>query len=71
MIRHPRYWFYDIRCRLKFVLTGDCGHACGLVQPWGFVPEEGCPVHYRAAPQSTILWDSTACGECLVGEVKS
>lgn len=23
----------------------DCGYACGVVEPYGFVPEAGCPVH--------------------------
>jgi len=22
-----------------------CGHGCGWVYPYGFVPEAGCPVH--------------------------
>lgn len=38
--RHIRCWW-----RLRFVLTGNCGHHCTMVQPYGFVPEAGCPVH--------------------------
>ena len=35
-----RFWW-----RLRYVLTGDCGHNCEIVQPYGFVPEAECPVH--------------------------
>ena len=72
MIRHPRYWFYDIRCRLKFVLTGDCGHACDWAQPWGWVPEDGCPVHdveHKANAclgEERTMWADTSAGECLL-----
>ena len=45
MIRHPRYWLYNIRYRLKFVLSGACGHACDWCHPFGWIPEDGCPVH--------------------------
>lgn len=33
--------------RLKFVFTGDCGHACVQSPKYGFVPEADCPVHDR------------------------
>jgi hypothetical protein len=26
---------------------GRCGYACAYVEPYGFVPEDGCPVHDR------------------------
>jgi len=29
----------------RYRLTGDCGMACGHVEPYGFVPEVGCPIH--------------------------
>lgn len=25
--------------------SDKCGNACGYVEPYGFVPESGCPVH--------------------------
>ena len=79
MMRHPRYWFYDIRCRLKFVLAGDCGHACDWCHPWGWVSEEGCPVHdverkdnIRLGEEGTI-WVSTSTDDAglWTGEIKS
>lgn len=27
------------------VFDTPCGYACGYVEPYGFVPECGCPVH--------------------------
>ena len=39
------WWIHNTRYRLKFVLSGDCGHACDWCHPFGWVPEEGCPVH--------------------------
>jgi len=32
------------RCLLK-MCNPDCGYACGYASPYGFVPEDGCPVH--------------------------
>lgn len=26
----------------------DCGYMCQYVEPYGFVPEVGCPVHDRS-----------------------
>lgn len=26
----------------------DCGHICGHQEPYGFVPEDGCPIHDTA-----------------------
>ena len=26
----------------------NCGYACGFTEPYGFVPEAGCPVHDTA-----------------------
>lgn len=56
-----RYWrmrldLLDIKIRLVFILTGDCGHACGITAfhkldgtPFQqFVPEAECPVHDRS-----------------------
>ena len=61
------YWIHDTRYRLKFVLTGDCGHACDWIHPFGWVPEDGCPVHLRekkrkpttttATDDYTVLWE--------------
>jgi len=31
-----------LRHRLDFL---NCGRACGYQEPYGFVPEDGCPVH--------------------------
>ena len=65
------YWIHDTRHRLKFVLSGDCGHACDWCHPFGWVPEDGCPVHDVGQEKQPIkLWVSTPAGECLVGEVK-
>jgi hypothetical protein len=27
------------------VMDHGCGYACGFQEPYGFVPEAGCPVH--------------------------
>lgn len=35
----------DAYYRLKFILTGDCGHACSMDSRYGYVPEADCPVH--------------------------
>jgi hypothetical protein len=29
----------------------ECGYACGWADPFGFVPEDGCPVHDPEPPQ--------------------
>lgn len=35
-----------LRVIVRHFLTGDCGMAgCGYMEPYGFVPEAGCPVH--------------------------
>lgn len=52
-----KYKILDIWYRLRFVLTGDCSHGCGIVtfhDNWGmpvqtFVPEADCPVHDKEA----------------------
>jgi hypothetical protein len=40
-------WFWP--CELFLIETAvinpECGCACGDVEPYGFVPEDGCPVH--------------------------
>ena len=75
-MKRLRYWLFDVRYRLKFVLTGDCGHACDWCHPWGWVPEDGCPVHDVEQRQNICLgeegslWVSTSTGECLAGEAK-
>lgn len=34
---------------LRWWLTGDCGYlGCGYTEPYGWVVEEGCPIHYIA-----------------------
>ena len=36
----------DLFIRVRYMWTGDCGYVgCGYVEPYGFVPEAGCPVH--------------------------
>ena len=30
---------------VRFHLTGNCGNACAHVEPYGWVPEAGCPIH--------------------------
>lgn len=40
--------------RLRFAFTGDCGHVCETVQPYGFVPEADCPVHDRNIKKKEI-----------------
>lgn len=65
------WWLYNTRSRLKFVLTGDCGHACDWAQPYGWVPEDGCPVHdvkhkaNRDLGGEGTLWVSTPTDTCL------
>lgn len=41
-------WFvWRLWVWLRYALTGDCGCACGYVEPYGFVPEAECPIHDR------------------------
>ena len=48
-----RYRILNFLYRLKWLLTGDCGHECGIAwfrtldgTPFQqFVPEADCPVH--------------------------
>lgn len=55
-----RFWWssyaFRVIVRARFVLTGDCGHICGMTtftsfygvdKVEHFVPEDGCPVHDR------------------------
>ena len=38
--------------RFRYWRTGDCGLSCGYTEPYGFVPEDGCPIHDKyAMPQ--------------------
>ena len=30
---------------IEMALVVTCGRACGYAEPYGFVPEGGCPVH--------------------------
>lgn len=40
-----RAWF-ALTAILRYLMTGNCGHiGCCYVEPYGFVPEAGCPVH--------------------------
>ena len=32
-------------CDGQVVEPGPCDHACRYVEPFGFVPEAGCPIH--------------------------
>jgi len=51
-LRHRIYlrlmWpIWRLKARIRFALTGDCGFMCEHVEPYGFVPECGCPIHDR------------------------
>jgi len=37
--------FFDIPHSIARMVEGDCDRACGWQDPYGFVPEAGCPVH--------------------------
>ena len=37
--------FWRFWSRVRFVFTGWCGFGCGPEEPFGFVPEAGCPIH--------------------------
>ena len=59
-IEHRTIWrfrvvwvLWRLRVRLRYLLTGDCGCACGYVEPYGFVPEAECPIHDRY-PQDEV-----------------
>ena len=28
-----------------YLFNPQCGHECAYVEPYGFVPEDGCPIH--------------------------
>lgn len=36
------FWWYSV---IRYYVTGDCGHGCGYMLPYGFVPEADCPIH--------------------------
>ncbi len=69
-LRYSRLWWWrnNTRYRLKFVLTGDCGHACDWAQPYGWVPENGCPVHDVEQKARLYFKVDTTMGLCLVEE---
>lgn len=56
-----KYKILNIWYRFKFVLTGDCGHVCGIAMFRAldgapiqqFVPEADCPVHDRSRDVNT------------------
>lgn len=37
--------FWKLEGYIRYALTGKCGFACGYEEPYGFVPEAGCPIH--------------------------
>jgi hypothetical protein len=37
--------WWRFKSRLRFRFTGNCGFICGYTEPYGFVPEAGCPIH--------------------------
>lgn len=43
------WWLWSLGVRIRYALTGDCGLACGYIEPYGFVPEADCPIHDRGA----------------------
>lgn len=76
MKQRIRNWWWWSRWRamwyrLRYVLTGDCGHACGWAQPFGWVPEDGCPVHdvWQGKMQASDIYASTKHGMIKVGEL--
>jgi len=36
---------WRLATRIRYIVTGQCGNACGYAQPYGWVPEAGCAVH--------------------------
>jgi plasmid maintenance system antidote protein VapI len=48
------WWESQYRRYFKMI---DCGHGCDVVYPYGFVPEDGCPVH-DVFPEVEIIGDS-------------
>jgi len=46
---HPLFWFEVVKARLLALWYGwrygKCDHECTYYYPYGFVPEDGCPVH--------------------------
>jgi len=44
-------WYVRRLCvMIRYRLTGDCGMGgCGYMEPYGFVPEAGCPIHDSSA----------------------
>ena len=54
-------WF-ALTAILRYLLTGYCGSiGCCYVEPYGFVPEAGCPVH--DADTCLSRWARKARGE--------
>ncbi len=46
-LRARALWPYWALRAWRFQFEPDCGHVCDWVYPYGFVPEDGCPVHDR------------------------
>lgn len=38
-------YFWGMKSFLKHLITGWCGNECDHVEPYGWVPECGCPIH--------------------------
>ena len=72
-LRNLWWWsrWRAMKYRLRYVLKGDCGHECDWVQPFGWVPEDGCPVHdvKGAKMENSAIYAQTDHGFVKVGEL--
>jgi len=55
----------NLLTRLRYRLTGNCGWACDWADPYGWVPEEGCPVHVPPVDplEDIVFLLSKICGQ--------
>ena len=43
-----RWFFWKMRTRIQYALTGQCGNMCSYEKSYKqFVPEAECPIHDR------------------------
>ncbi len=61
---------WKARSLVMFSLTGNCGNACGYVEPYGFVPEAECPIHDREIIRDAVEAETIACYEIATQHAK-
>ena len=52
------FFLWKVKSVIQYWATGDCGNACEVVEPYGFIPEADCPVHDREGIDMEVLRNS-------------